>query len=92
MLGDVERASLFLGKSLTFLREKSGMSAKEMAERLGISENMLQALEKEGDIPYCLRLRDFMYLCDTLEVPPGSMFTGLMSSDFMYEALFGGRF
>ena len=37
MLGDVERASLFLGKSLTFLREKSGMSAKEMAERLGIS-------------------------------------------------------
>ena len=53
---------------------------------------MLQALEKEGEIPYCLRLRDFMYLCDTLEVPPGSMFTGLMSSDFMYEALFGGRF
>lgn len=58
------------GKNLRVLRYASGLSAEVLAERVGITKNMLYLYESEHCLP---RLTTMLKMCTELNATPNSM-------------------
>lgn len=58
------------------LRRSRGFSQKEMGERIGITGQMVSAIER-GAIE--LKVRDYIAMCEVLKISPKDLFDGEVS-------------
>lgn len=66
------------GKNLRLLRYASGLSAEVLAERIGITKNMLYLYESEHCLP---RLTTILKMCAVLNVTPNRLLGYDVESD-----------
>ena len=66
------------GKNLRMLRYASGLSAEVLAERIGITKNMLYLYESEHCLP---RLTTILKMCAVLNVTPNRLLGYDVESD-----------
>lgn len=62
-----------LGKRVTELRTKSGLTQEKLSEKAGITNNYLSNIERNRSIP---SLETLMALCSALKVTPNRLLMG----------------
>lgn len=73
-----------IAKRLAALREKTGVSARDMSLTLGQNRNYINQIENQKALP---SMQGFFYICEYLNVSPGDFFDEENNSPILLNAL-----
>jgi len=74
----------FFSKRLSYLRNKKGISARDMSLSIGQSESYINSIENQRALP---SLKIFFIICDFLSVTPQEFFAIHEKSDVLIEKI-----
>jgi transcriptional regulator with XRE-family HTH domain len=76
-LHSLDPLSIYIGGCLKAIRKERGLTQEDVAEKLGITGSALSYCEKGRSQ---MRLRQFMQMCDVLDVDPAVIITTIIQA------------